>query len=121
MDALIVDLKKPQSTADLAALTLGPLFTQMDQSQSATEDLAADKSATEGGEILPTVAGHRPLLMLRLNLLLNNIAQWQALAPTPALIEAIAKMDEVITTLMAPALARRTKAEATPAPAPAPQ
>ncbi|MEO5913222.1 MAG: DUF6261 family protein [Luteolibacter sp.] len=121
MDALVADLKKPQSTADLTALNLAALFGQMEQAQTAFEDLAADKSATEGGETLPTIAQHRPLLTLRLNLLLDNIAQWETLAPTPELAGAIAKMDEVITTLMAPALARRTKAQAAPDPVPAPQ
>ncbi len=121
MTALIADLKKPQSTADLAAITQTALFANMVQAQTALETLAADKAATEGGQTLPTLSEHRPQLERRINLILNNLAEWQALAPTPALNEAIAKMDEVITTLMAPALARRTKAGATPAPVPAPQ
>ncbi|MEO5712518.1 MAG: DUF6261 family protein [Luteolibacter sp.] len=83
MTALIADLKKTQPTADLAALNLGALFTQMEAAQTTFEDIAADKSATEGGETLPTIREHRPLLELRVNLLLDNLAQWQALAPPP--------------------------------------
>ncbi|GAA5484700.1 DUF6261 family protein [Haloferula sargassicola] len=113
MEELIEDLQSSVSTADLVTLSLTPLFAQMEQAQTAFEGLKADKAATEGGLELPTIAEHRPRLERHLNLLLSNLATWNDLDPTPALTQAIGPMDEVITQLMAPALARRTKIKST--------
>ncbi len=94
---LIADLKKPQPTADLAAISQTAPFANMVQAQTAFEALTTDRAATEDGQTLPTLSEHRPQLERRINLILNNLAEWQAPASTPA-------------------LARRTKAEATPGP-----
>jgi hypothetical protein len=120
MDDLIAELRNPAPAADIALLALKPLFDQMAAAHDSFEDIMADKAATEGGEDLPTIAENRPELVRRINLLLATLAEWQELAPTPALNEAIAKMDEVIVQIAAPALARRTKAQPEPAPTPAP-
>ena len=119
MNELIADLKSPQSTVDLAALNFAPLFAALVSAQAGFEDLMADKAATKGGELLPTVAEHRPALVRQVNLLLAVIAEWQAVASTPELEAAIGKMDEVIVQIATPALSRRTRANAEPQP-PAP-
>lgn len=117
MEALLEDLKAPAATADLATLSLTPLHTQMAQAHADFEAIAADKTATESGDSLPTIAEHRPPLERRLYLMLGNFAAWLELDPTPELTEAAARMDEVIVQIVAPALARRTKAKPADAPA----
>jgi len=109
MEDLIADLRSPQSTADLAALDLAPLFAAMVTAQTDFEGITADKAATEGGDTLPSIATHRPALVRQINLLLSAIAEWQEVASTPALEEAISKMDEVIVQIATPALSRRTR------------
>jgi hypothetical protein len=111
MDELIADLRSPQSTADLAALDLAPLFAAMATAQTDFEGIAADKAATEGGETLPSIAEHRPLLERYLNLLIGNIAVWQDVGPTAAVTDAINQIEEVITTITAPVVARRTRSQ----------
>ena len=120
MAELTTELRAAGPTADFTALGLLPLFTQMAAAHEAFEDLLADKAAAEGGESLPFIADHRPELERLVNLLLSNLAAWQELAPTPALEEAIGKIDEVIVQIATPALSRRTKAQpAAPAAVPA--
>ena len=116
MDALLVDLGTPASTADLLALSLTPIFERMAQAHADFEAIAADKAATESGETLPTITEHRPLLERRMNLILANLAEWLELDATPALTEAAGRMDEVIVQVMTPVLARRTKAKNTATP-----
>jgi hypothetical protein len=111
MNELIADLRSPVSTADLATLALVPLFTAMTTAQTAFEDTMADKAATEGGLELPTISENRPPLVRYLNLLLDNIATWQEIGSTPELETAIGQIDEVITQIATPALARRTRKE----------
>jgi hypothetical protein len=120
MSELIAELGTPGPTADLTLLGLLPLFTQMGAAHDEFEGLMADKAAAEGGDDLPTVTANSPDLERRLNLLLAAIEEWQEVAPTPALEEAIGRMDEIIVQVAAPALARRTLAQQEPAPAPAP-
>jgi hypothetical protein len=48
------------------------------------------------------------------NLLLDNIATWQEIGSTPELETAIGQIDEVITQIATPALARRTRKESEP-------
>ena len=122
MVKLITDLQSPASAADLAALSLTPIFTKMVQAQTDFENLMGDKAAAEGGQTLPTIAEHRPRLERNLNLMLSNLATWLELDPNPALTEAAGRIDEVIVQIATPALARRTKAKAdAPADPPAPQ
>ena len=121
MDALISDLQAPDATADLAALSLTPLFDQMVQAQSDFESIMADKAAAESGASLPTISENRPPLEHQLNLILANLNTWLELDPTPELTEAAGRMDEVIVQIMTPALARRTRATPDAPAAPAPQ
>jgi len=111
MNELIADLRSSASTADLAALALAPLFTAMTTAQTAFENTMADKAASEGGLELPTISENRPPLVRFLNLLLDNIATWQEIGSTPELETAIGQIDEVITQIATPALARRTRKE----------
>ncbi len=111
MNELIEDLLGTTSTADLAALGLSHLFTAMKNAQAAFEATMADKAATEGGLELPTISENRPPLQRYLNALLDNIAIWQEIASTPELETAIGQIDEVITQITTPALARRTRKE----------
>jgi light-regulated signal transduction histidine kinase (bacteriophytochrome) len=111
MNALIADLRSTTATADLAAISLTPLFNAMTAAQTTFEATMADKAAAEGGLELPTIAAHRPQLEQYLKLLLENISVWQEIASTPELEEAIGKIDEVITQITTPALARRTRKE----------
>jgi hypothetical protein len=120
MDELIEELGDAAAAADIVLLGLKPVFDQLAAAQESFEYIMADKAAAEGGVDLPTIAKNRPALVRRLNLLLDTLDEWQALVPTPALDEAIARMDEVIVQISTPALARRTKAQQEPAPAPAP-
>jgi hypothetical protein len=114
LNALIADLTTIDSTADLTTLDLLPLFTNLTTAQSDFENLVAEKAAVEGGIELPTTYTHRPELERQLNLLLDMIEEWHDLVPTPATTAAIAKMDEIITTISTPALARRSKAKSDP-------
>jgi len=118
MDELIAELHGTGPTADLTALGLLPLFNQMATVHGEFETLMADKNATDGGTLLPTLGQHWPSLERQINLLLANLAEWQALATTPALDEAIGKIDGVILQIATPALARRTKAKSDAQPAP---
>ena len=111
MNELIDDLRSPASTADLAMLALTPLFTAMTAAQATFEDIMADKAATEGGLELPTISEHRPPLVRYLNFLLDSLDIWQEIGSTPELEEAIGQIDEVITQIATPALARRTRKE----------
>lgn len=120
MAELIAELRTAAPTADLTLLGLVPLFAQMAAAQDGFESLIADKAAAEGGLELPTIAGNRPDLERRVNLLLAALAEWQEVAPFPALDAAIAEMDEIIVQIAAPALARRTLAQQESQPAPAP-
>ena len=119
MNELIAELSTPGPTADLTLLSLVPLFDRMTDAQDTFESLIADKAAAEGGNDLPTVSKNRPELERRINLLLDTIEEWQEVATTPALEEAIGQMDEIIVQIAAPALARRTAAQQDPPP-PAP-
>ena len=53
-----------------------------------------------------------------MNLLLDKIATWQEIGSTPELETAIGQIDEVITQIATPALARRTRKESEPPVAP---
>ena len=57
------------------------------------------------------IPAHRPQLEQYPKLLLENISVWQEIASTPELEEAIGKIDEVITQITTPTLARRTRKE----------
>jgi len=91
---------------------------QLPQGSHAFEDTMADKAATEGSLELPTISENRPPLVRYLNLLLDNIATWQEIGSTPELETAIGQIDEVITQIATPALARRTRKESEPPVAP---
>jgi hypothetical protein len=122
MDSLIKDLQTAAATADIAALSLTPLFEQMVQAQSDFEALMADKAAAESGASVPTISENRPALEHHLNLILASLNTWLELDPNPELTEAAGRLDEVIVQIMTPALARRTKstpaAPADPVPQP---
>lgn len=111
MNELIKELGEAGPTADLAAITLAPVFAAMVAAQAAFEAVISAKNTTEGADDTPTITEHRPLLVRQLNLLLDIVAEWQVISPSPALELAISKMDEVIVQIATPALARRTLAE----------
>lgn len=114
MNELISELKNTECAADLAAITLTPLFAALVTAQEEFEDIVRDKSAVESGEVIPSIGEHRPQLERYLNLLLGNIAVWHEIMPTPALGSTIAQIEEIITTIKAPVLARRTRSQSEP-------
>ena len=111
INELITDLRSPAATADLTTLSLTALFAELVSKQQEFEILMADKIATESGQNLPTINQHRPQLERYLNLLLAAIEAAAEIQPSAALSKWIDEINDIITVITTPALARRTRQE----------